>query len=211
MLKAVHVPLPLWWWAIAAVILWSDEHKKRFSHPPLEALPCPPCFLCDRKKVFPGPAPLAPLPLAPNDPFTLICFPPLSNFSHWHCSSYPYPPLPLSSPGPRCYSLHPPCALAIFSWPTGFQLQPADTARLPEAGETECFFPSFRPSHSFISARTMPTFILPSSLSVCQRKPPLRATSSRYESLTVLPFASPSWLPNSFHFHSFHFPRWRCS
>lgn len=77
-----------------------------------------------------GPALLATLPLAPNDPFTLICFPPLSNFSHWPCSSYPYPPLPLSSPGPWCHSLHPPCALAILPWPTGFQLQPADTTRL---------------------------------------------------------------------------------
>lgn len=142
-----------------------------------------------------GPAPLAPLPLAPNDPFTLICFPLLSNFSHWPCSSYPYPPLPLSSLGSWCHILHPPCALANFPWPTGTS---ACRHHQASRGWRDRMFLSFLPSHSFIPARTMPTFILSSSLSLCQRQPLLRATSSRYEFLTLLPFASPSWLPDSF-------------
>lgn len=52
---------------------------------------------------------------------------------------------------------------------------------------------SFLPSYSFFSARTVPTFILPSSLSVCQRQPFLRATSSMYESWRLFSDLTTLW------------------
>lgn len=86
------------------------------------------------------PAPLASLPLALNDPCTLICFPPLSNFRHWPallihvCLSF----CPPRDPGVT--SCAPPCTLAIFTLPAGLQKQPTDTSRLPWAWKTEHLF-----------------------------------------------------------------------